>query len=74
MLTAIILFLFLTVIIYDYKTALKQAEKGIKRIYTVIMLISFIILILDSLQISIPSPNILITKAIDALFNVQGRG
>ncbi|MEL7624297.1 hypothetical protein SDC9_142451 [bioreactor metagenome] len=72
MLTAIILFLFLTVIIYDYKTALKQAEKGIKRIYTVIMLISFLILILHNLKIPIPSPNILIIKAIDALFNVKG--
>ncbi len=71
MLTAIVISLFLPEIIYDYSTALKQAGKRVIRIYAVIMLISFVILILYSFKITIPSPHGIITKVIGSLFRIE---
>jgi hypothetical protein len=68
MLTAIVLFLFLFVILFDRLTLLKKTDKREKIIYYFLMSISFVILILYSFDISVPSPSSVIKDALDAIF------
>lgn len=72
MLTAIVLILFLPAMYFDHMTVLKQAEKKEKIIHFSIMLVSFCVLILYSLDISVPSPAGPIINAIDAIFKPEG--
>lgn len=72
MLTAIVILLFLPAMFLEHMTVLKQAEKKEKILYFSIMLVSFCVLILYSLKVSVPSPAGLIISTIDAIFKPQG--
>lgn len=72
MLAAIIVFTFVSVIVYDCLTILKKTGKREKIIYGCILFISFVVLILDSLNVVLPCPSNMITCVIDALFHVKG--
>lgn len=72
MLTVIVILLFLPAMFFEYVTVFKQAETKVKIIHVSIMLISFFVLILYSLRISVPSPADLIISIIDAVFKPKG--
>jgi hypothetical protein len=72
MLTAIVLFLFLLTTGFDCMTILQHEGKKGKVIYFSIMLISFCVLVLYSLDISVPSPSTAITSAFEAIFRLAG--
>ncbi|MEA4892284.1 MAG: hypothetical protein VB085_06950 [Peptococcaceae bacterium] len=75
MLTVIVLFLFSAVMVIESLTArkgagLKKAGKQIKIMYYFMMLASFCILLLYSLEIPVPSPAKGITGLLDAVFRL----
>ena len=72
MLTAIVLSLFLPVTLYEWKATLKHADKKVKIIHTSIMLVSFCVLMLYSLDVSVPSPSDMITDVVEAIFKPKG--
>lgn len=72
MLTAIVLFLFLLATIIELMTVLKNAEKKVKIIHLSMMLISFCVLMLYSLDITVPSPSGVIVSVIEAVFKLKG--
>jgi hypothetical protein len=72
MLTAIALFLFLPVTLYEWKATLKHVDKKVKIIHTSIMLVSFCVLMLYSLDVSVPSPSDMITDVVEAIFKPKG--
>ncbi len=69
MLTAIVIFLYIFMLI-DYKYALKDCGKKAKLIYCGCLAISFLVLILFTIGISLPSPTILIRNAIDTFIQI----
>ena len=72
MLTVIVLFLFLPVTLYERTKTLKQADKKVKIIHASIMLVSFCVLMLYSLNVSVPSPSAMIKDVVQAIFKLEG--
>lgn len=72
MLTAIVIILFLTAMCVEHMTILKGAEKKVKIIHFSLMLVSFCVLMLYSMNVSFPSLTSFITRTIDAIFKLQG--
>lgn len=71
MLTAMVLFLFLPAVLLECMTVLKHAEKKVKIIHFSIMLISFCVLMLYSLDVPVPSPSDLIKGLVEAIFKPE---
>ncbi|NLV58431.1 MAG: hypothetical protein GXY67_06635 [Clostridiales bacterium] len=71
MLTAIVLLLFVPATLMEWLTVLKHSEKKVKVIHIAIMLISFVLLILYSLSVTVPSPSEGITQVIEAIFHLE---
>lgn len=71
MLTAIVLILFIAVTPYEWFAVLRKEEKKVKIIYLSIMLVSFIILVLQSVNVFVPSPADFITNVIESIFSLQ---
>ncbi len=72
MLITIVIFLFLIAALYERATVLKQAGRKLKVIHFSIMLASFCILVLYSLDIKLPSPSDAIIAAVEAIFKIKG--
>ena len=72
MLTAIVLFLFLLVTLYEWTATLKHENKRVKIIHTSIMLVSFCVLMLYSLNVPVPSPSNMIADVLEAIFKLKG--
>lgn len=71
MLAAIVCFTFLSVIIFDCRTLLKEAGKGSKVIYFFLMLISLALLVPYSLDIAVPPLSGAIETVLDAMFHIK---
>lgn len=71
MLTGIVILLFVFVYLFDYKPVLKEGKKTEKIVHISIMSISFIVLILYSFGISVPSPTEPIKNVVSLLFGVS---
>lgn len=71
MLTGIVILLFVFVYFFDYKPVFKNGEKNEKIVHVSIMAISFVILILYSIDITLPSPTEPIKNVVSFLFNVS---
>ncbi len=71
MLTVMVLSLFLLGTLYECATVLKQAAKKVKILHLSIMLVSFCVLMLYSLNVPVPSPSGLIVRVIKAIFKVE---
>ncbi|MEA5016545.1 MAG: hypothetical protein VB099_18490 [Candidatus Limiplasma sp.] len=67
----IVLLLYASVLAYDLCTAPNEVSKRTKAVYFSLMLISFVLLVLHSLDVSVPSPSDAITHVLDALFPIQ---
>ncbi len=63
----LVVLLFGSVILYDVFTKPSAVDKRTKILYYSLMLISFVILILYTLDIPVPSPSEAIMEALDAL-------
>ncbi|MEA4969438.1 MAG: hypothetical protein VB051_02795 [Candidatus Pelethousia sp.] len=72
MLTAIVLFLFLPVALYEWLVTLKHADKKVKIIHTSVMLVSFCVLMLYSLNVRVPSPTDMIMDVVESIFKLKG--
>lgn len=71
MLTVIVILLFVFVYFFDYKPVFKNGKKNEKIVHVSIMAISFVILILFSIGITLPSPTEPIKNVINLLFDVS---
>ena len=71
MLISIILLLFALSILIDYATGLKRAKKKVKILHFTLMLISFCVLVLHSLDVRIPSPANWIVDTLEAIFRLK---
>ena len=71
MLTGIVILLFVFVYLFDYKPVLKEGKKTEKIVHISIMSISFIVLILYSFGISVPSPTEPIKNVVSLLWCVS---
>lgn len=71
MLTGIVILLFVFFYLFDYKPVLKEGKKTEKIVHISIMSISFIVLILYSFGISVPSPTEPIKNVVSLLFGVS---
>lgn len=71
MLTGIVILLFVFVYLFNYKPVLKEGKKTEKIVHISIMSISFIVLILYSFGISVPSPTEPIKNVVSLLFGVS---
>jgi hypothetical protein len=72
MLTVIVLLLFAAVIVFDFVPQAKQgAAKKDKAVYLAIIAVSFIVLLLYSFNITVPSPTGPIQSIVKSLFNVK---
>lgn len=71
MLTGIVILLFVFVYLFDCKPVLKEGKKTEKIVHISIMSISFIVLILYSFGISVPSPTEPIKNVVSLLFGVS---
>lgn len=67
-----VLILFLMLLLYDSLTMLKTVGKKIKAVYYTAMGIAFAVMVLKTLDVSVPSPSYAIEKALDALFHIGG--
>lgn len=63
----LVVLLYGSVIVYDILTKPSAVDKRTKILYYSLMLISFVILILYTLDIPVPSPSEAIMEALDAL-------
>lgn len=70
MLPFIIVILFIFVYLFDYKPVLKNGNTKEKILHGSIMAISFCILMLHSMGVSIPSPSDSIEKMIHAVLGI----
>lgn len=73
MLTAIVLALFVPVVIFEYITVLRKAEKKVIILHLCIMLISFSVLMLYSFKVTVPSPSDAIAGVLEAIFKLENR-
>lgn len=71
MLTAIVIFLFAGAIVFDFRPKLKNEPKKSKIIYLSLICVSFIVLILYSFNISVPSPAGSIDSFVKSIFKVE---
>lgn len=71
MLTGIVTLLFVFVYLFDYKPVIQKGKNAEKIVHISIMSISFIILILYSFGISVPTPTEPIKNVVSALFGVS---
>jgi hypothetical protein len=67
-----VLLLFLVAVLYDRSTLLKTAGKRDKVLYVIIMGISFVLLILHSFEIPVPSPSEAIVKVLESMLHIKG--
>ena len=67
MVTAIVVILYACVVVFDLVPLFKKGQKKEGWIYTVCFAVTFCVLILHTLGISVPSPAPLIEKTIRAL-------
>lgn len=67
MLTAMVVFLFVPAMIFEWKAGLKSAGAKVKILHFSIMLISFCVLLLYSFDISLPSPSNMIGDLVEAI-------
>lgn len=72
MLTAIVLFLFILATLVEFLTVLKHSAKKVKIIHLSLMLVSFGVLMLYSLNITVPSPAEGITQVLETIFHLEG--
>ncbi|MGI5899613.1 MAG: hypothetical protein ACOX8S_06765 [Christensenellales bacterium] len=68
----VVVFLFLFSALYESATVLKQARTKVKVIHFAIMLASFSVLTLYSLNVDIPSPSDAIIDILEAIFKLSG--
>lgn len=69
--TAIVLALFASVLLLDGKTQMQGAVKRVKIIYLSILIPSFVILMLFSLDIPVPAFGSALIKALTAVFPME---
>lgn len=72
MLIAMVLFLYVPAVLFEWFTVLRHAEKKLKILHSSMMLISFCALILYSLHVSLPSPNDMIMDVLEPILKLKG--
>ena len=72
MLTALVLFLFIPATLVEWLTVLKHSRKKAKIIHISLMLVSFVVLMLYSFNIAVPTPTDGIQQVLDAIFHLEG--
>lgn len=70
MLTAIVVFLYAGTVAFDFLPKLKGQPKKNKIVYCALIGISFIVLILYSLGIMVPSPAVPIKNLVKSIFKI----
>ena len=72
MLISMVLLLFLLSIAYEWVRFLKHSGKKLKVLHLSIMLVSFCVLILYSLDVPLPSPNDMIMNVLEPILKLKG--
>lgn len=73
MITGIVVVFFLAILALDLRPLWKNMNIKIRIVYCSLLLVSFCVLVLYTINIPIPSPAIPIIKLIDALFPGLGK-
>lgn len=63
--TAMVFLLYGAVIIFDFIPSLRVRSKGHNAVYISLSIVSFVVLILYSLDVTVPSPTTLITFVVE---------
>lgn len=71
MMLAILLTVYAAVLLVDFRSLAKQCAPGVRALYLTLLSISFAVLTLDELGVSVPSPAKPIQQAIQALFGIS---
>ncbi len=72
MLIAMVLFLYVPAMLYEWLKYLKHGGKKLIILHSSIMLVSFCMLILYSLDVSLPSPNDMIMNVLEPILKLKG--
>lgn len=72
MLIAMVLFLYVPAMLYEWFKYLKHRGKKLIILHSSIMLVSFCMLILYSLDVSLPSPNDMIMNVLEPILKLKG--
>ncbi len=71
MLTAIVILLFAGTVLFDFLPKMKNEPPKNKAVYIALISVSFIVLVLFSFEIIVPSPAGLIKSVVKSIFKVQ---
>jgi uncharacterized membrane protein len=71
MMPAIVTALYAAVIVFDFRRHVMKKPKGEKALYLMLMAVSFSVMMLYALGVTVPSPAKPIGQAVEALFHVQ---
>jgi hypothetical protein len=71
MLFTIVLFLFFITTLHEHVTILNQEEKKVKIIHTSMMIVSFVVLVVYSLEVDISFPVNAIVNVLETIFKLQ---
>lgn len=64
MILFIIIIIYFLIIVFDYKGVIQKKSKKVFYIYSTILVVTFVIMVLDSYNVQLPSPSMIIEQVI----------